>query len=164
MRLFSLQINNKRNTLLLFLWAVPYLPWSVTHTQTTCGTWLKEQIWLPSQWKFTSDFPSISPSNRIWTTQVCHQCEPLSLHYTCAYVKHLWIVIPYCKKWRHQCEIQDIVGVDSSGEVEVETEPITQCTVTPWKFSMWAMSQVNPLRKYMLITKFSHYCFTLRIL
>ena len=98
------------------------------------------------------------------TTQAWHQCEPLSLHCTSTYVKHLRIVIPYCKKWRHQCEVEDIIGVDSGGEVEVETEPITQCTVTPSKFSMWAMSQVNPLRKYMLITKFSHYRFTLRIL
>ena len=147
-----------------FLWAVPYKPWSVTHTQTTCGTWLNEKIWLPPQWKFTSDFPSTSPSNRIWTTQVWHQCEPLSLHYTCAYVKHLWIVIPYCKKRCCQCEVEDIVGVDSSGEAEVETESITQCTMTHSNFSMWAISQVNPLRKYMLITKFSHYHFTLRTL
>ena len=152
--IFSLQINDKRNALFLFLWAVPHQPWSVTHTQTTCGTWLNEQIWLLSEWKFISDFPSISPSNRIWTTQVWRQCEPLSLHYTCAYVKHLWIGIHYYKKCCCQCEIQDIVGVDSSGEAEVETESITHCTMTHSNFSKWAISQVNPLQSYLAKTNF----------
>ena len=149
MRLFSLQINDKRNALFLFLWAVPHQPWSGTHTQTTCGKWLREQIWLKPQWKFTSNFPPISPSNRIWTTQVCHQCEPLSLHYTCTYVKHLWIAIPYYKKCCCQCEIQDIVGVDSSGEAEVETEPITQCTMTPRNF---------PCEQYLKLIHYKNTC------